>query len=115
MKLEAFKHMSFKEGPAGSMSPQNQFNRFQVAVLTKYGMNNDASVNLSGLPVMPPDYDKLMIEMAELKRKSEQAAANKKESAKLKSKVFSDIEKDCLKRQGYSGQREFSFSSFCYN
>ena len=44
MKLEAFKHMSFKEGPAGSMSLQNQFNRFQVAVLTKYGSSNKFSI-----------------------------------------------------------------------
>ena len=76
-----------------------------VQPFLKYGMTDDTSVNLSGLPEMPPEFDKLMLEMAESRQKSEQAAANKKESAKAHQRVLSTIEKDLLKSQGY-GNRE---------
>ena len=61
--LRDYNPMEFNSHTPEPMALQNQFKKLQDDVLTKYGIDKDKGINLSGLPEVPPPYDKLMIDL----------------------------------------------------
>ena len=98
--LKALKERAeFEELEVSAKSLAEKFRNDSNSVLETYGMTKE-SVNLSGLPEKPPEYEDLILNMATLSRAENDKAKRKRATQIQKKKLMNNIESVGLANQG---------------
>ena len=100
--LKALKEREeFEELEVSAKSLAEKFRNNSNSVLETYGMTKD-SVNLSGLPEKPPEYEDLLFNMVTLSRAENDKAKRKRATQIQKKKLLNGIESIGLANQGWA-------------
>ena len=101
----------FDELEVSWKSLSERFRTEQALILDRYGMTKD-SVNLSGLPEKPPEYEDILINMAVSSKAANDKAKRQRESKSQKKRFMNSLESTELAKQGRSSSPFTDISTY---